>query len=266
MKTSELELDVVQSKTRVTRMVSRVPLRLLETGLHKKGVEIQLASYGGGILQGDHVGLNIRCGNQTGLVLKSQANTHVYKNETGKEAVQTLTGTCGEQAMVHVLPEPVVLHTGAIFRQDQVWNLCDSTDFILADWMQSGRSESNEQFAFDWFESRVYIAVGGRPVLEEHFSCCPLADDIHGPAHFGPYDLMLNVYLLGPEMETHIKPLQPFLNFQQYHADVLPQSSRRPVPEMICALNKLPFGGYVLRCLAHTRLQLQPLINMLGKR
>ena len=69
MKTSELELDVVQSKTRVTRMVSRAPLRLLETGLHATGVEIQLASYGGGILQGDRVGLNIRCGDQTGLLL-----------------------------------------------------------------------------------------------------------------------------------------------------------------------------------------------------
>lgn len=265
MKTSTLELDVVESKTRVTRMVSRVPLRLLETGLHEQGVEIQQASYGGGILQGDCIGLDIRCGDRTGLLLKSQANTHVYKNENGKEAVQTLTGECGADAVVHVLPEPLVLHAGAVFRQEQFWNISASTDFILADWMQSGRSESSEQFAFDRFESLVCVSVEGRPVLEEHFSCRPAEDDIRSPAVFGPYDLMLNVYLLGPAARRHLEPLRPFLDFQQYHTDALPQSSNRPIPETLCALNELPYGGYILRCLARTRRQLQPIIDVLSE-
>ena len=264
MKTSALELDVVKSKTRVTRMVSRAPLRLLETGMHDEGVEIQLASYGGGILQGDRVGLDIRCGDGTGLLLKSQANTHVYKNETGREAVQALTGACGAETVVHVLPEPVVPQAGALFRQEQVWNVAASTDFILADWMQSGRSESAEQFAFDRFESRVSIAVDGRPALEERFVCRPKTDDIRSPAVFGPYDLMLNVYLLGPAASRRLEPLRPFLDFKQYHTDALPQTSGRPVPETLCALNELPFGGYVLRCLARARRQLQPVIDALS--
>jgi urease accessory protein len=244
-------------------MVSRAPLRLLETGIHDEAVEIQLSSYGGGILQGDRVGLDVRCGNDTGLLLKSQANTHVYKNDTNQETIQALRADCGCETRVRILPEPVVLHAGALFRQEQNWNISSSTDFILADWMQSGRSESSEQFLFEKFESFVSISVDRNPVVEEKFSSCPLIDDIRSPAAFGPFDLMLNVYLLGPSADRYLEPLKPFLDFQQYHTDALPQSSSRPIPEMLCAINPLPFGGYVLRCLAKTRRQLQPVMDVL---
>lgn len=264
MKTSTLELDHIRSKTRVTRMVSRAPMRLLETGVHDDTVEIQLASYGGGMLQGDRVGLEIRCGPGTHLLLKSQANTHVYKNDIGEEAVQTVTAECGARSRVHVLPEPVVLHAGALFRQEQHWNITASTDLVLADWMQSGRSESAEQFAFEQFESVVSIAVDDLPVVEEKFSCRPAADDIRSPAVFGPFDLMLNVYLLGPSADRYPERLRPFLDFQQHHTDALPQTSSRPNPEMLCALNPLPFGGYILRCLAKTRRRLQPVLDVLA--
>ncbi|MDZ8118544.1 urease accessory protein UreD [Pontiella agarivorans] len=265
MKTSRLELDRIRSKTRVTRMVSRAPLRLLETGTHEDAVEIQLSSYGGGMLQGDRIGLNVRCGEATGLLLKSQANTHVYKNEIDELAVQTLHADCGDRTRVRILPEPVVLHAGAQFRQEQHWNISPTTDFVLADWMQSGRSESAEQFAFDRFESVVCIAVDGNPVLEERFSCCPATDDIRSPAVFGPFDLMMNVYLLGPSADHLLERLKPFLDFQQHHTDALPQASSRPNPEMLCALNPLPFGGHILRCLARTRRQLQPVMDVLSR-
>ncbi|QBG48563.1 urease accessory protein UreD [Verrucomicrobia bacterium S94] len=262
MKTSRLELDRIRSATRVTRMVSRAPLRLMETGVHDDTVEIQLASYGGGILQGDRIGLDVRCGEETGLLLKSQANTHVYKNETKEWAVQLLTADCGSRSRVHILPEPVVLHAGARFRQEQRWNISSTTDLVLADWMQSGRSESSEQFSFEQFESVISIAVDDIPVVEEKFSCRPAVDDIRSPAVFGPFDLMLNIYLLGPSAERYPELLQPFLDFQQHHTDVLPQTSTRPNPEMLCALNPLPFGGYMLRCLAITRRQLQPIMDV----
>lgn len=246
-------------------MVSRAPLRLLETGIHDRAVEVQLSSYGGGILQGDRIGLDIRCGDHTGLVLKSQANTHVYKNESNKQAVQALSADCGDQTRVRILPEPVVLHAGALFRQEQQWNISGTTDFVLVDWMQSGRSESSEQFAFEQFESFISISVDQSPVLEEKFSCCPAVDDIRSPVAFGPFDLMLNAYLLGPAADRYLDPLRPFLEFQQYHTDALPQASARPVPDMLCALNTLPFGGYVLRCLARTRRQLQPVMDVLSR-
>ena len=94
MKTSHLELNCIRNQTRVTRMVSRAPLRLLETGQHPNRVEVQMSSYGGGILQGDQVSLDIRCGTKTGLLLKSQANTHIYRNETEAETVQRMTADC----------------------------------------------------------------------------------------------------------------------------------------------------------------------------
>lgn len=265
MKISHLKLDYVRGKTRVTQMVSRAPLRLLETGLHANGVEIQLSSYGGGILQGDRVGLEIRCGDRTGLLLKSQANTHVYRNETREEAVQSFDAVCGDESIIAVLPEPMVLHAGAWFRQEQVWNISSSTDFILADWMQSGRSESNEQFAFDRYESRVQVSVDDKPALAEHFVCRPATDDIRSPALFGPYDLMLNVYLIGPRSQSHCRALQPFLDFTQYHANTLPHSAGSRLPSALCALNPIPgTNGYLFRAMAKTRRQLKPVIDVIS--
>lgn len=263
MKHNYLELDSIRRRTRVTRMVSRAPLRLIETGQHDDRVEVQLASYGGGMLQGDRVALNIRCGTDTGLLLKSQANTHIYRNETQQETVQLIQADCAERSHVVVLPDPVVLHAGAHFRQKQIWNLTPDTRLILADWMQSGRSESQEQFAFRHYESRIEIQLHGRPVVEEHFCCRPTADDIRSPALFGPYDTMLNLYLLGPGTEEYIRPLKPFLDFPQYHADALPAAGPCKLPEILCGLNPLPnANGYLLRALARTRRQLQPILDL----
>ncbi len=262
MKTSRLELDQVQGTTRITRMLSRVPLRMLETGLHNHRVEVQLSSYGGGMLQGDQVGLKIRCGEQTGLLLKSQANTHIYRNETGRTAVQRIEADCLADTEIHVLPEPLVLHQGAVFRQEQIWKLAESTDFILADWVQSGRSESDEQFAFNRYESHVMIFVAGHAVLEENITCCPAEDDVRSPAAFGPYDLMLNLYILGPRADEEAERLRPFLDFPQVYTDILPEE--RPVNprKPVYALNPLPAGGgYLFRAMACTRRELQPVIN-----
>lgn len=262
MKTSRLELDQVEGATRITRLVSRVPLRLLETGLHDHGVEIQLSSYGGGVLQGDEVELKIRCGESTGLLLKSQANTHVYRNETGKKAVQRIEALCEPNSKAWILPEPLVLHEGAIFRQEQMWKVDASTDFMLADWMLSGRSESDEQFAFDHYESFIQICLNGQPIIEENMACCPGREDVRSPAAFGPYDLLLNLYILGPQAEEHVEKLSPFLNIAQVHTDVLPESRSDEVRRPIYALNPLPNAdGYLFRAMARTRRELQPVMD-----
>lgn len=263
LKQSYLELDVVHQKTRVTRMLSQVPLRLLETGLHKDAVEVQLSSYGGGILQGDRIGLDIRCGAHAGLLLKSQANTHVYRNDKRVEAVQYINATCAEHSRVRVLPEPVVLHAGADFRQEQVWKISRSSDFVLADWIQSGRSESNEQFSFSRFESRILIQLDEKPILEEHFICRPGRDDIRSPALFGPYDLMLNIYLMGPNAESRAESLRSFADFPQIHANALPENGSPNLPPYLFAMNPLPEQGYLCRAMAVNRRVLQPLIDRL---
>ena len=266
MKTSHLELDVVRHRTRVTRMASRAPLRFLETGRHESAVEIQMSSYGGGILQGDRVGIDVRCGDHAGLLLKSQANTHVYRNENGRQSMQVLQAECGAHARIVSVPDPVVLHAGANFRQEQVWNLSASTDLVLADWMQSGRSESNEQFAFTRFESHVLINIGDRAVLEETLVCRPGNDDIRSPALFGPYDLMLNIYILGPNAAARAEQLQPFLDIQEIHANTLPASRTSAWPPWLCALNPLPESiGYIFRAMAKTRRQLQPVLDAIGR-
>jgi len=264
MNTSRLELNQVEGATRITRMVSRVPLRMLETGLHDRGVEIQLSSYGGGMLQGDRVGLDICCGEQTGLLLKSQANTHVYRNETGQGAVQRIVAKCHADTQIRILPEPLVLHEGAIFGQEQVWEIAASTDFILADWVQSGRSESDEQFVFDRYESHVLISVEGKAVIEERFLCAPAEDEARSPAAFGPYDLMLNIYILGPKADAAAGKLQPFLDFPQLHTNALPEQRPAAVRKPVYALNPLPSGdGYLFLAMACTRRELQPVINRL---
>lgn len=264
MKTSHLELEHVRERTRVTRMVSRAPLRLLETGLHREGVEIQLSSYGGGVLQGDRVGLEIHCGAHTNLLLKSQANTHVYRNDTDQETIQRITATCAENAHVRVLPEPLVLHSGARFRQFQSWDVSEHANLVLADWVQSGRSESDERFAFSLFESNIGIAIDGKPIVEEHFCCFPASSDSRNPARFGPYDLMLNIYIVGPAASGQVGRLESFLPFTQYHADTLPLAGSDRLPNRLCAMHEIPGGcGYLFRAMARRRLDLQPIVAAL---
>ncbi len=196
---SLIETAVVRGRSRLISCCSVAPLRILETAGGEDGtVRAVLASYGGGLLQGDHLDLEILCRAGSRLHLTTQSNTQIYENNGGPPARQSLRGVLDEGAAAHVLPLSNVMHRNSRFIQDQDWEVAAGASLVLADLFQAGRVENAESFRFHSYESRCILRRNGRPFLEEAFRFEPDRHDPFSAACFGPFRAMLSLYLVGP--------------------------------------------------------------------
>ena len=244
-------------------MRHRAPLRLFQTQCGRERAEIFTSTYGGGILQGDRTHLKIDCGAHTTTVIRSQSNTQVYKNHIEKPSFQSVAGILQERSLLALVPEPVVLHREALFHQDQQWDLAEDASLVLLDWFQSGRSESGEQFQFREYRSDVTLTRAGETLLQERFLCRPREDSPHNPARFGSLDVIMTIYLIGPQVRELVRRLEPFTNPQRHVVPLLPVDDTHGLQGPFYSLSPLPFAeGTLFRALARRRLDLEPVVAL----
>ena len=261
--TSHLELKSVRNRTQVVRMLHRAPLRLFQTQCGRQTAEIFTSTFGGGILQGDRTHLKIGCGARTRTVIRSQANTQVYKNPMGIPSIQSIAGTLQEESLLVLAPDPVVMHREALFHLDQHWDLADDASLVLLDSFQSGRSESGEQFQFREYLSNIHITRKEKTLLRETFRCRPKEDSPQNPARFGGFDVTMTIHLIGPQVRELVRQLEPFTNRQKHVVPLLPAVHSLPLQGPFYSLSPLPFAeGTLFRALARKRIDLDPAVAL----
>lgn len=208
------------SETRLPILSSAYPLKLLaldasssststDPPIDSDSLQSQLISfkhvyllgYGGGMLSGDAVQVDVVCGRGTGLALLTQGSTKVYrirrsgavldglhgsledggKRETmeeGKQGVarppgssQILKHIVEEGAALFLLPEPVVPFSQSRFFQNQVItfqrNSKGTGSLVLLDWFTSGRMARGEAWMWDAYESGFEIHLEDEPSSDD---------------------------------------------------------------------------------------------------
>jgi len=141
----------------------------------------------------------------------------------------------------------VVAHAESRFEQTQEWHLAANATLVSVDWFVSGRTGSDEAFAFARFDTAVRVFVDGNPLIEERFRFEPDVLEPRLKVVFGPYDHSFCLYLVGPQASGLAAACEPLV------ADL----------EM-AALTPVGDQGYVLRALARTREDLMPLVAALA--
>ncbi|WP_426490340.1 urease accessory protein UreD [Hymenobacter sp. 102] len=259
---SEVEVTAVRGQSVLTRSRSVQPLKLLSPRASGGSCHVMLSSYGGGLLAGDTIRLRIGVQPAARLLLSTQANTRVYRSDHGHPAVQVLEGVLADGAFTAVLPDPLVPQAASRFRQQQQWHLEPGAVLLLADWLHSGRMDSGEQFAFTALESEVRVRVAGRLVVLDRFAFRPEEHIATSPAHFGPHQTTLSVYLIGPPTDNRYQQLAAALAARQPHtrSELPPNLSGQPA---ITACSEVRPGVYLLRAVGHTRAALQPIYDAL---
>ena len=188
----------MRGRSVATRLVSCAPLKLVPTASLGNECRIFTSSYGGGVLQGDQVELEVHCRQDSSLVLLAQGNQHLYAcNETHRWAQQSILGTCASGAKVAIIPEPTVMHRDSRFQQRQVWDISSGSELMLLDGLHGGRSENGECFTYESFKSSVEFCVDGQTVYLDQFSSIPSCEEARVASRFGPYCLMFNLYSYG---------------------------------------------------------------------
>lgn len=150
------------------------PLHLLTPRADRSIAWLVTATFGGGLVGGDEVALELELEPGARVLLTSQASTKVYRSPAGTR--QALQARVADEAMLAVLPDPIVAFAGSRFEQRQQFQLQGRANLIALDWMTSGRHARGEHWQFNRYASRIEIEHDGRAIFYDRL----LLDEIDG--------------------------------------------------------------------------------------
>lgn len=236
-----------------SHMEGKFPLRLLTphascrdatlgaaayNALPVKGVGVLfVVSFGGGLVSGDHIDLDVDVGSHTRLLLLTQGSTKVYCERRGGDFLEKLQHArpslpVSEQyfryivrphATLVLLPEPVTCFARSRYVQTQRIDLrcAQTSSLVLLDWFTSGRllidgpKESTDMhripefWHFYLYHSRNEVRVDGQVIARD---CQELSQDLPEKLirdvptdlshRCAPYTCYATLLLYGPEVAT----------------------------------------------------------------
>ncbi|GAA0161692.1 hypothetical protein LIER_17946 [Lithospermum erythrorhizon] len=205
METGKVVVEKVADKSTVTRCFSKYPLKFIiprKVGSSQiDAVWIYTITYGGGIVSGDSISIDITVGEGCTTVLTTQASTKVYKSVGSKRSDQVLQASIGANSLLVVIPDPVTCFASSRYSQLQMFNIASESSLLLVDWITSGRHESGEKWDFSLYKSSNQIFMGDDnpifldTILLEHGSVVNIKQ------HMQDYQVIAMVVLLGPKLE-----------------------------------------------------------------
>ncbi|CAG8546571.1 1343_t:CDS:2 [Paraglomus occultum] len=157
------------------------PLKFLSPRTHSPSLAaVYLLSYGGGLVSGDFITIDVECHAGVNLMLLTQGSTKVFKRRPrtvrtdamkdakSKRTEQRLNVRVYSNALIMQLPDPTTCFRGADYKQRQTFRLEDDTaSAIILDWFTSGRMSRGERWEFMRYESGVDLFVGENMVFRD---------------------------------------------------------------------------------------------------
>ncbi len=192
-----LETTCVRGRSKLTQMINIPPTKFIAPESHAAGALCFIANYGGGMLGGDNVSLNIKIGCNSGLVLLPQANSRAYTNKDGKTASQHMHITVHPGGKFIYNADPLVLHAKSKYLQNTEIKLHDNAGAIIVDWFSIGRSENGEVFLFSEYLStlKAESPISTFLIDKQYFRPEDFTYNIAGA--FAEFSQMLNIFFLG---------------------------------------------------------------------
>jgi len=164
----------------VSEAYASSPLRLLMPGNHGRAAWVYTSSFGGGLVDGDRVSLDVDVDAGAAAFVSTQASTKVYRSVRGTRA--ELTARVGPDALLVIAPDPVVCFAASRYRQVQQFDLASTASLVAIDWMTSGRWASGERWAFREYHAQLSVRVEGTLLVHDVLA-------LHGGASDGDGDL-----------------------------------------------------------------------------
>ena len=194
----ELGVTRVGARSVVTRACAASPLRLLLPRNQGPAAWIYTSTYGGGLLGGDRIALDIDVGPGASCFISTQASTKVYRSALRAEA--GLTARVSSGGFLAIVPDPVVCFRASKFRQVQRIDLAGDSSLVFVDWVTSGRRAAGERWLFHEYSTRLEVRVGGRLVVYD--ATALRAEDIDVPARMGRFDVLGVVVMMGTRVRA----------------------------------------------------------------
>ncbi len=198
-----VNVDRVNGRSIVTRAFARSPLRLLTPRRRSdQSASVFTSTFGGGLLGGDVIDLDMTVGAGASCTLSTQASTKVYRTAIGAPATQLLRLDIGQGALCAVTPDPLTCFAGAMFEQRIEVDLAATGSLLLLDWLTSGRYACGERWAFSRYSSRMDIRLESHLIFRDAIRLDPVDGPIVGEHRMGSCNCYAVVLLLGPRVRS----------------------------------------------------------------
>jgi urease accessory protein len=156
-------------ETILSHVRANSPLHLLTPRTTPATAWVVAATFGGGLVGGDRIRLELRVESGARLLVSSQASTKLYRSP-GTVTRQTLHAHVAREAVLAVLPDPTVPFAGSSFEQRQQYHLDAGASLAALDWMTSGRYATGEHWLFDRYTTGTDISCDGRAIFHDRMS------------------------------------------------------------------------------------------------
>ena len=182
----------------LTRAIAASPLRLLHPKNSGTAAWVYAATYGGGLLGGDTIDLDVSIAPGASALLSTQASTKVYRSAA--PAAQQLRARAGDDSILVLLPDPVTPFAGSSYRQAQHIDLSPRANLVAIDWMTAGRVSSGERWQFTSYESGTWLRRDGRVIL--HDATLLIDADGNVAQRMGRFNCLAWAIVIGPAVRA----------------------------------------------------------------
>ena len=266
-KPSIIQVTNNSGNSHLTTAQSIPPLKLINPRTHNPYCAVIMSGYGGGMVEGDHINLQIQCDPNSTLYLGTQALTKIYKTPNNIPSTQTINGTLHPNACAIVLPDPVVPFANSIFHQEQTYHLHPNACLLLADSHTSGRHAFGEHFHHTRYISNITLTTPDRPLLIDRYHSEPALHHPNTTGAFGPYHVVFNLFIAGTPNEPRYTHLTSTLsNALAPHIELPRTTGNTPATpgDLLLSYSQAKPQLFVVRALSKNVESLTPLYQIIG--
>ena len=180
--------------TVLTRAFATSPAKLIATRGRGPTCWVYSATLGGGLVGGDDIQMHAEVAAGARALLTTQASTKVYRSP--RRSRQMLDATVDGDALLAVVPDPIVCFATADFIQTQRYDLHADASLVMVDWVTSGRHGAGERWAFSRYESRFDIRRGSQQIFFDTVVLEPNIDPV--VERMGQFEVLMTAVITGP--------------------------------------------------------------------
>ena len=209
-----LEVSCVEGRSAITRAQAVNPLKLLTPRRREAAAWVYASTFGGGLVAGDEVDLEVKIGPRATCVIGTQSYTKVYKNPEKLPCGQRLRATVSEDALLVLAPDPVTCFAGATYHQQQRFDVHPDGALVVVDWLTSGRRARGECWAFSQYCSKMDVYLGPGHVFADRLLLDSVDGPLEAPYRMGRFHCLAVVILIGERLGDEIQRLLRQVNQQ----------------------------------------------------
>lgn len=185
---------VVDGQSAVVEQAASAPSKLLFPRPRGPAVWLCHLSFGGGLVAGDRMRLNLQLEAGSTALSSTQGATKIYKDPEQRMAQQELTATIGEGALLVQLPHPVTAYAGARYRQQTRFCCAPGGSVMWWDVLTAGRPDQGEHWSAHRVELGTELSLGDEVIARD---VQRLEGDL-SRQQLGPWRCVVTMGLFGP--------------------------------------------------------------------